>query len=78
MPLFLLPQVRVVLLAEAPVDRLFVHTGGDDERDRQLLDDLGLSGVKLKSAATVQDKLKQQEKHHYSPAVNGHHVSPNS
>ncbi|XP_036941702.1 lactation elevated protein 1 homolog B isoform X1 [Acanthopagrus latus] len=37
-------KVRVVLLAAAPVDRLFVHTGGEDERDRQLLDDLGLSG----------------------------------
>ncbi|XP_037605960.1 lactation elevated protein 1 homolog B [Sebastes umbrosus] len=37
-------KVRVVLLADSPLDRLFVHTGGDDERDRQLLDDLGLSG----------------------------------
>ncbi|XP_047430447.1 lactation elevated protein 1 homolog B isoform X2 [Mugil cephalus] len=37
-------KVRVVLLASASLDRLFVHTGGDDERDRQLLDDLGLSG----------------------------------
>uniref|UniRef100_A0A8D3B2M7 AFG1 like ATPase b n=1 Tax=Scophthalmus maximus TaxID=52904 RepID=A0A8D3B2M7_SCOMX len=37
-------KVRVVLLAAAPVDRLFIHSGGDDERDRQLLDDLGLSG----------------------------------
>ncbi|XP_028253772.1 lactation elevated protein 1 homolog B [Parambassis ranga] len=37
-------KVRVVLLAAAPLDRLFVHSGGDDERDRQLLDDLGLSG----------------------------------
>ncbi|KAL3979694.1 nicotinamide/nicotinate riboside kinase [Sarotherodon galilaeus] len=36
-------KVRVVLLADAPLERLFVHTGGDDERDRQLLDDLGLS-----------------------------------
>ncbi|MEQ2316404.1 Lactation elevated protein 1 B, partial [Ameca splendens] len=35
--------VRVVLLAAAPLDRLFVHTGGEDERDRQLLDDLGLT-----------------------------------
>ncbi|XP_072218348.1 lactation elevated protein 1 homolog B [Leuresthes tenuis] len=35
-------KVRVVLLAAAPLDRLFVHTGGEDERDRQLLDDLGL------------------------------------
>lgn len=40
-------QVRVVLLAASPLERLFVHTGGDNERDRQLLDDLGLSGVKL-------------------------------
>lgn len=37
-------KVRVVLLADAPLDRLFVQTGGEDERDRQLLDDLGLSG----------------------------------
>ncbi|XP_039982141.1 lactation elevated protein 1 homolog B [Xiphias gladius] len=37
-------KVRVVLLATAPLDRLFVHSGGEDERDRQLLDDLGLSG----------------------------------
>ncbi|XP_041832308.1 lactation elevated protein 1 homolog B isoform X2 [Melanotaenia boesemani] len=37
-------KVRVVLLAAAPLDRLFDHTGGGDERDRQLLDDLGLSG----------------------------------
>ncbi|XP_054474603.1 lactation elevated protein 1 homolog B [Anoplopoma fimbria] len=37
-------KVRVVLLAASPLERLFVHTGGDDERDRQLLDDLGLSG----------------------------------
>ncbi|XP_030261104.1 lactation elevated protein 1 homolog B isoform X2 [Sparus aurata] len=37
-------KVRVVLLAAAPVDQLFVHSGGEDERDRQLLDDLGLSG----------------------------------
>ncbi|XP_049446271.1 lactation elevated protein 1 homolog B [Epinephelus fuscoguttatus] len=37
-------KVRVVLLAASPLDRLFVHTGGDNERDRQLLDDLGLSG----------------------------------
>ncbi|XP_061562937.1 lactation elevated protein 1 homolog B [Cololabis saira] len=37
-------KVRVVLLAAAPLDQLFGHTGGEDERDRQLLDDLGLSG----------------------------------
>ncbi|CAB1340045.1 unnamed protein product [Coregonus sp. 'balchen'] len=36
--------VRVVLLADAPLDRLFVHSGGEDSRDRLLLDDLGLSG----------------------------------
>lgn len=36
----------MVLLAAAPLDRLFVHSGGEDERDRQLLDDLGLSGVR--------------------------------
>ncbi|XP_062267895.1 lactation elevated protein 1 homolog B isoform X2 [Platichthys flesus] len=37
-------KVRVVLLAAVPLERLFGHEGGDDERDRQLLDDLGLSG----------------------------------
>lgn len=37
-------KVRVVLLAATPLEQMFVHTGGDDERDRQLLDDLGLSG----------------------------------
>ncbi|XP_058470044.1 lactation elevated protein 1 homolog B isoform X2 [Solea solea] len=37
-------KVRVVLLAAAPLHRLFVHSGGEDEKDRQLLDDLGLSG----------------------------------
>ncbi|KAK5611338.1 Lactation elevated protein 1 B [Crenichthys baileyi] len=36
-------KVRVVLLAAAPLARLFVHTGGEDGRDRQLLDDLGLT-----------------------------------
>ena len=36
----------MVLLAAAPLDRLFVHTGGEDERDRQLLDDLGLGEVR--------------------------------
>lgn len=36
-------KVRVVLLAAAPLEQLFIHTGGEDERDRQLLDDLGLS-----------------------------------
>lgn len=41
-----LPQVRVVLLAAAPAEQLFVLSGGADELDRQLLDDLGLSGVK--------------------------------
>lgn len=35
----------MVLLAAAPLARLFVHSGGEDERDRQLLDDLGLSEV---------------------------------
>ncbi|XP_022046129.2 lactation elevated protein 1 homolog B isoform X1 [Acanthochromis polyacanthus] len=38
-------KVRVVLLAAVPLERLFIHSGGDDERDRQLLDDLGLSGA---------------------------------
>ncbi|CAN9507838.1 unnamed protein product [Ophioblennius macclurei] len=36
-------KVRVVVLAAAPLNRLFHHTGGEDERDRQLLDDLGLT-----------------------------------
>lgn len=36
-------KVRVVLKAAAPLHRLFLQTG-EDERDRQLLDDLGLSG----------------------------------
>lgn len=35
----------MVLLAAAPVDQLFVLTGWEDELDRQLLDDLGLSRV---------------------------------
>ncbi|XP_068433147.1 lactation elevated protein 1 homolog B [Clinocottus analis] len=37
-------KVRVVMLAASPIEQLFVHTGEDDERDRQLMDDLGLSG----------------------------------
>ncbi|KAG7274882.1 hypothetical protein CRUP_014667 [Coryphaenoides rupestris] len=37
-------KVRVVLLAEAPLEALFVHSGKGDIRDRQLLDDLGLRG----------------------------------
>ncbi|XP_003971933.3 lactation elevated protein 1 homolog B isoform X1 [Takifugu rubripes] len=37
-------KVRVVLLAAAPAEQLFVLSGGADELDRQLLDDLGLSG----------------------------------
>lgn len=37
-------KVRVVLLATAAVDQLFVTSGGEGERDRQLLDDLALSG----------------------------------
>lgn len=53
--LFFYSQVRVVLLAAAPVDRLFVHTGGEDERDRQLLDELGLSGVNNTSATAEYD-----------------------
>uniref|UniRef100_A0A8C6WVV3 AFG1 like ATPase b n=1 Tax=Neogobius melanostomus TaxID=47308 RepID=A0A8C6WVV3_9GOBI len=36
-------KVRVVVQAAAPLHRLFLQTGGT-ERDRQLLDDLGLSG----------------------------------
>lgn len=39
--------MRVVLLAAAPADQLFVLTvGEEDELDRQLLDDLGLGGVR--------------------------------
>lgn len=56
-PIHFSSQVRVVLLAAAPVDRLFVHSGGEGERDRQLLDDLGLSGVKCARAATLHYKL---------------------
>ncbi|KAM6954100.1 lactation elevated protein 1 homolog B-like [Aplochiton taeniatus] len=37
-------KVRLVLLADVPLDRLFVTAGGEDSRDRQLLDDLGLGG----------------------------------
>ncbi|XP_020776026.2 lactation elevated protein 1 homolog B isoform X2 [Boleophthalmus pectinirostris] len=36
-------KVRVVVQAAAPLHQLFIQTGGN-ERDRQLLDDLGLSG----------------------------------
>ncbi|XP_054618072.1 lactation elevated protein 1 homolog B isoform X3 [Dunckerocampus dactyliophorus] len=36
-------KVRVVLQAAVPLEQLFAHTGGEDERDQQLLDDLGLS-----------------------------------
>ncbi|KAL0967748.1 hypothetical protein UPYG_G00256380 [Umbra pygmaea] len=36
-------KVRVVLFADAPLDRLFVHSGGHDLLDRELLDDLGLT-----------------------------------
>ncbi|XP_077367623.1 lactation elevated protein 1 homolog B isoform X2 [Festucalex cinctus] len=36
-------KVRVVLQAAAPLDQLFIHTGVDDLRDQQLLDDLGLT-----------------------------------
>lgn len=61
-------QVRVVLLAAVPLDRLFVHSGGEDERDRQLLDDLGLSGVR---SHLLQQKLKQQENHHLQSKMNG-------
>lgn len=51
----------MVLLAAAPVDRLFVHSGGEEERDRQLLDDLGLSGVICALAAALLDKLEPLE-----------------
>ncbi|XP_013865464.1 lactation elevated protein 1 homolog B isoform X2 [Austrofundulus limnaeus] len=52
-------KVRVVLQAEAPLDRLFVHTGGEDERDRQLLDDLGLDGEAAERLAlfTVEEEI---------------------
>lgn len=36
----------MVLKAAAPLHRLFLQTG-EDERDPQLLDDLGLSGVQF-------------------------------
>ncbi|CAL8392109.1 unnamed protein product [Arctogadus glacialis] len=38
-------KVRVVIHAQAPLEALFSHSGAGDFRDRQLLDDLGLSGV---------------------------------
>ncbi|XP_049612441.1 lactation elevated protein 1 homolog B isoform X2 [Syngnathus scovelli] len=41
-------QVRVVIQAAAPLDELFVQTGGDDERDQELLDDLGLKELRRK------------------------------
>lgn len=53
-----LSQVRVVLLAAAPVDQLFVHSGGEGEQDRQLLDDLGLTGVQCAQAARDPFKIK--------------------
>lgn len=44
----------MVLQAAAPLEQLFTHTGGDDERDQQLLDDLGLKEVRsLKSDGTL-------------------------
>lgn len=51
----------MVLLAAAPVDSLFVHSGGEEERDWQLLDDLGLSGVKRALAAALHDKIRTAE-----------------
>ncbi|XP_068505308.1 lactation elevated protein 1 homolog B isoform X6 [Syngnathus scovelli] len=41
-------KVRVVIQAAAPLDELFVQTGGDDERDQELLDDLGLKELRRK------------------------------
>ena len=64
-------QVRVVLLAATPLEQMFVHTGGDDERDRQLLDDLGLSGVNHMCYNTTQhNKLNWQENPHLLYAIN--------
>ena len=37
----------MVIQAAAPLEALFFHSGAGDVRDRQLLDDLGLSGVRL-------------------------------
>ncbi|XP_056873779.1 lactation elevated protein 1 homolog B isoform X3 [Takifugu flavidus] len=52
-------KVRVVLLAAAPAEQLFVLSGGADELDRQLLDDLGLSGQAAErlSFFTAQEEL---------------------
>lgn len=58
--LYSLPQVRVVLLAAAPADQLFVLSGGADEMDRQLLDDLGLSGVK-EPFPLIAERCKQKK-----------------
>lgn len=69
-----LSQVRVVLLAAAPVDQLFVHTGGDDDRDRQLLDDLDLSEVKSHLLQQNKTNLERQENHNLLSAKNGSRV----
>lgn len=53
-------KVRVVLLADAPLDRLFVHSGGEDDRDRMLLDDLGLSGVRPHGPTTTRPEHNQK------------------
>lgn len=50
----------MVVLAAAPLDQLFVHAGEENERDRQLLDDLGLSGVKHTSAVAECHKLNRE------------------
>uniref|UniRef100_A0A3B4B5K4 AFG1 like ATPase a n=1 Tax=Periophthalmus magnuspinnatus TaxID=409849 RepID=A0A3B4B5K4_9GOBI len=48
-------KVRVVIQAAAPLHKLFVRTGGN-ERDRQLLDDLGLTGEHL-SLFTAEEEI---------------------
>lgn len=47
----------MVVLAAANLGQLFVHAREENERDRQLLDDLGLSGVKHTSAVAECPKL---------------------
>lgn len=55
----------MVLLAAAPLQRLFLHSGGEDQRDRQLLDDLGLSEVRpnwLRTQLTMSCFLTHEHK----------------
>lgn len=60
-----------MLLAAAPVDQLFVLTGGADELDRQLLDDLGLSGVKEKNIYLLAEHCKWKKRQKELSPVRG-------